>query len=730
MEEEDRNSKLEADIEELRQQLKLAQRESYNRKADLKRDRAFLGDELQRVRQKAVVTEQEKEAYESKLKALRIEIKELQEAAKHRSPDQRLPLVGGDTEVDEDVAHKDAELAALRSQLDAARRVWVVQNEQWSSGTLVDRISNDSAAVMTQDGNVTEQAIADLLPADLQLNENCTANMAALGAEGLKDPVLVETLLDNANKQALFTFVGSVLLYLHDSKVLEKSLRGPDVRAAYRCCNHTSELPPHVFAVLETAKKSMGLEQQSQSVILTGAAGAGKSTLFRASLEYLVLDQHKHVHKLLHGLTVLEAFGTAQTVTNKFSSRVSTLVEIQYDIAGTALGASVAVYGLEKMRITTQKDFNFSVFYQMCAGATEGEKKTLHLMSAAEFPYLNSHSNAEENRRISNSAGVNYDSSGDVERYRHLKTAMSNMGLDSVMRAAIFRILAAILWLGKIEFYQDKDGIKDRTVLDKAAHLLRCTASDLEQALRCNTPKEATHFDGLSEIQAQNRSAVCARDMLAQALYIRVFNWIIERINGLLSRDDAFSVIGVLDLVSFEMLQEDNTFDQFYRNYATECVENLFNRDFFEVEQDEYEAENLQLPESFEFPSSRGCIDLIDRQGGFISLLDQECQFAKGSEAALIRRLNSTFERDPFFSRGRSKRGFNISHWQSEVHYITTDMIEKNQDILPPSVVSLMDQCKCRFLAELFPSADIPQSSRPVTLLTQLRIKWQPCCVH
>jgi len=43
MEEEDRNSKLEADIEELRQQLKLAQRESYNRKADLKRQRTFLG---------------------------------------------------------------------------------------------------------------------------------------------------------------------------------------------------------------------------------------------------------------------------------------------------------------------------------------------------------------------------------------------------------------------------------------------------------------------------------------------------------------------------------------------------------------------------------------------------------------------------------------------------------------------------------------------------------------
>jgi len=147
--------------------------------------------------------------------------------------------------------------------------------------------SDNSAVVMTQDGNVAEHAIADLIPADLQLNASCVSNMADLGQEGLKPPVLVETLLDNKSKDALFTFVGSVLLYLHDSEVMVP--QGPEVRAAYRCCNHTGELSPHVFSVLETAYRSMRLEQQSQSVILTGAAGAGKSRLFRSSLEYLVL---------------------------------------------------------------------------------------------------------------------------------------------------------------------------------------------------------------------------------------------------------------------------------------------------------------------------------------------------------------------------------------------------------------------------------------------------------
>eukprot|EP00656_Telonema_subtile_P051163 TRINITY_DN6821_c0_g3_i2.p1 TRINITY_DN6821_c0_g3~~TRINITY_DN6821_c0_g3_i2.p1 ORF type:complete len:1378 (+),score=437.42 TRINITY_DN6821_c0_g3_i2:265-4398(+) len=712
MEEEDKSLRLETELEQLRCQLQVAQQESHSRKVELKRDRAFLGDELQRVRDKVVVTSEEKERYERKLEGMRKQIKQLQEEAAQRNQAAQ----ASSNQNADDSSPAQAELQALQSELDAIRRVWVVQDEQWSPGTLVEVTSNDSAMVLSQDGTTTEHAIADLMGSNLLLDSGCIANLADLGEDGLKEPVIVETLLQNKSKQLPFTFVGSVLLCLSDNTVLPAC--GPQARTGYRCCNHTGELPPHVFSVLETAYRSMRLERDSQSVVLSGTAGAGKSMLFRWSLEYLVLDRHVgNVHKILDGLTVLESFGCAQTAHNRCSSRLSTLVEVQYDIAGTAIGASTAIYGLEKTRLTEKKDFNFAVFYQMCSGATEGEKKTLHLKSAAEFPYLNPGANSEENRRITNACGVNYDSTGDTDRYRHLKNAMNNMGLDSVMRAAIFRVLAAILWLGKLEFVpvnprQAKPILRDRTVLDKAAHLLRCSAADLERALTDNTEQG-------NDLSAMNENAAYARDVLAQALYTRVFNWIVERLNALLTQDDAFSVISVLDLVSFEATEEDNTFDNFYRNYATECVENLFNRDFFEVEEEEYTQEKLRLP-SFEFPSNRGCIDLIDRQGGFIAMLDQECQFAKGNEVALLRRLNGAFERDEYYSRSRSKKGFNIKHWEQEVHYTSTGMIERNQDLMPACVLDLMDQCKCRFLAELFPS-DNNAMRRPVTLLAQLK---------
>ena len=148
------------------------------------------------------------------------------------------------------------------------------------------------------------------------------------------------------------------------------------MRSQYQSCEYVSELPPHIFSVLETAYRfldaermmmiimihdhyrcrSMRTDRESQSVILTGERGAGKSSLMRSSLEepggnwgeqagwrqagggstegasayryltpshlqYLTLEPvhlqkraSNNVHRVLDAITVLEAFTTAQTV--------------------------------------------------------------------------------------------------------------------------------------------------------------------------------------------------------------------------------------------------------------------------------------------------------------------------------------------------------------------------------------------------------------------------------
>ena len=49
----------------------------------------------------------------------------------------------------------------------------------------------------------------------------------------------------------------------------------------------------------------------------------------------------------------------------------------------------------------------------------------------------------------------------------------------------------------------------------------------------------------------------------------------------------------------------------------------LFNKLFFSSELSEYEDEGVVLP-PFSAPDNTGCVDLLERPGGIISLLDQE----------------------------------------------------------------------------------------------------------
>ena len=81
-----------------------------------------------------------------------------------------------------------------------------------------------------------------------------------------------------------------------------------------------------------------------------------------------------------------------------------------------------------------------------------------------------------------------------------------------------------------------------------------------------------------------------------------------------LSQDTAFSTISLLEMNGFEApSQSDNGFGSFCRNYANECVQELFNKNFFDGEVKEYEQEGVILPNTA-FPNNSGCVGLMDRQ--------------------------------------------------------------------------------------------------------------------
>lgn len=139
-----------------------------------------------------------------------------------------------------------------------------------------------------------------------------------------------------------------------------------------------------------------------------------------------------------------------------------------------------------------------------------------------------------------------------------------------------------------------------------------------------------------------HNDAVYARDAFAQALYHRVVYWIVERANSELAAEHAFATISVVDIAGCTPESGsglNNDFGCFCRNYVNECFQELYNRVHFVTPRREYTNEASRSPDymltltltlqgieipNLAFPDNSGCVDMIERHGGLLAILDQE----------------------------------------------------------------------------------------------------------
>jgi len=90
--------------------------------------------------------------------------------------------------------------------------------------------------------------------------------------------------------------------------------------------------------------------------------------------------------------------------------------------------------------------------------------------------------------------------------------------------------------------------------------------------------------------------AVYTRDAIAKALYGRLFNYVVQKVNEQIkakssaSTPSKINVIGVLDIYGFEIMKK-NGFEQFVINYCNEKLQQLFIEQTLKSEQEEYGKE-------------------------------------------------------------------------------------------------------------------------------------------
>ena len=148
------------------------------------------------------------------------------------------------------------------------------------------------------------------------------------------------------------------------------------------------QVPPHVFAIAESAYYNMNAYKENQCVIISGESGAGKTEAAKRLMQYIAnvsggsnssIQEIKDM--VLATNPLLESFGNAKTLRNNNSSRFGKYLEIHFNAQGEPVGANINNYLLEKTRVTGQitNERNFHIFYQFTKAASSQYRGILHL---------------------------------------------------------------------------------------------------------------------------------------------------------------------------------------------------------------------------------------------------------------------------------------------------------------------------------------------------------------
>uniref|UniRef100_A0A8C4X0B1 Uncharacterized protein n=1 Tax=Eptatretus burgeri TaxID=7764 RepID=A0A8C4X0B1_EPTBU len=470
------------------------------------------------------------------------------------------------------------------------------------------------------------------------------------------------------------TYVGPTLISINPLNPLP--IYSEKVMHMLRGCNR-EDMPPHVFAVAQSAYRAMLRDQQDQSILFLGASGGGKTTNLQHAALYL-LTVAGSVGKALNGerlqavFTVLEAFGQAGACVNASASRVTTILSLDFEPAGQVASASVQTMLLERVRAVRRPEgeSSFLVFYQLLAGAESSLRNELHLNNLAKINAFGLHlpSKPDDCQRL-------------TLQFARLVAAMCFLGISTEEQHVVWQVLAALYHLGAAGACSEADEAGGRATFaaqecaQRAAFLLGCSLDELvDAAFRPQTrassvsPRSASpRFDDLSD-----DGKVSARECLeafGTALYGELFRVIISLINRALKcSQHSRNSIMLVDAPGWQDPREISvsvparcaTFEELCHNYCQERLLGLFCERMLGAPLDRYKQEGVELTLDELDPSppfSIAALDLPPQQTlkrglatgrsnevkGLLWLMEEESLVAGGNEDVLLERFFSLF---------------------------------------------------------------------------------------
>ncbi|TMW57327.1 hypothetical protein Poli38472_003252 [Pythium oligandrum] len=537
-----------------------------------------------------------------------------------------------------------------------------------------------------------------------------------VGSTGMEDMIALNYLhepaiLFNVKKRFLdalpYTYTGDICIAVNPYQWLP-ALYTEELHTQYMQ-KPRDELPPHVYATSVASYNDMKRFDRNQSILVSGESGAGKTETTKILMNHLASVagglNDSTIKKIIQVNPLLESFGNAKTVRNDNSSRFGKFTQLQFDTAGILVGAKCRTYLLEKTRVIHHEapERNYHIFYQLLDSSDDNPEWRLQRRKMYSY--------TGENQQIK------IEGMSDAQHFERTKAALTLIGLGIDEQTVLFEVIAGILHLGEVQI-QSKPNNDEESVLapndpgtGAATTLLGVTTEQLETAL-CS--RKITVSNEILTAFLKKAQAEECRDALSKAIYAKLFDWLVVRINASLANDSRMNHhVGILDIFGFEHFKH-NSFEQFCINYANEKLQQKFTQDVFKTVQIEYEAEGIAWSH-IDFADNQDVISIIEDRLGIISLLNDEVMRPKGSDESLVSKLTSIRKDDKHvieFAR-TSRTQFTIKHYAGSVTYEAQGFLEKHKDALLPDLSDLMRASSKGFLRDLFKeeSAAVPTAA-------------------
>merc|ERR1712228_507902 len=304
-----------------------------------------------------------------------------------------------------------------------------------------------------------------------------------------------------------------------------------------------NEVPPHLWAITETAYRNMLTNNKDQSMLITGESGAGKTENTKKVISYLAAvaapkkkDGVKKAaleDQIVATNPILESYGNAKTSRNDNSSRFGKFIRIHFTASGKLAGCDIVSYLLEKSRITWEQEVerSYHIFYQLLQpygdGICPGGLRAKCFLSNDVYDYI-----------YVSQGKTTVASIDDNEELEYTEDAFNVLGFAEWEKFDCYVLTAGVMSSGGVQYVQkgrdeqaELSEVGPDTFAGKVAASFGVDAAAMIKAFCKPRIKVGTEW----VTKGQNiEQATGATAGIARAIFDRIFKWLIEKCNDTL----------------------------------------------------------------------------------------------------------------------------------------------------------------------------------------------------